>query len=630
MSGICGIFELHREFSGRSITGMLESLALPGELGQTAHTGASCALGAARRWDFQRCAVVGDIVVAADADLLSRGDIATALSLSQETVSSTNVAELIARLYLERGEALFELLHGAFSFALWDIQKQKLLLAVDRMGMKVLYRRWEGSRLLFGSRISVIRAAQSASPEPDPRAILQFLVFSGVPAPLSSDRDVDRLSPGTYMRVESGRATEHRYWDLEFPEDGSRAASRWAGELREAMRVAVHRNLEGCTQEETGCYLSGGTDSSSVVAFTSEAFKPAQSFSIAFQESEFNEMDFARTAAARFQTRHFEKFLTAQDACNAIEKIVAYYDEPFANSSAVGSYCCAKLAHENGVTTLLAGDGGDELFGGNQRYERDKYFALYGSLPTWLRRGFIEPIVTRLPLNSGLLSLPRKYVRRATIPNPRRILSYNFFATTPSVEIFQPEFLEQTGVDHLLAIPERHFSRAKTSSELNRILYMDVKMTLADNDLRKVSGTAEIAGINVRYPLLDDRLADLSGRIPSALKLKRFEKRFIFKQAMKGILPDKILYKKKHGFGVPLAQWLLQNPRMSELVRDTLEDSTTRQRGYFRTEFVTRLKQLHTTQPSYYGEIVWYLVALELWHRTHIEKNRKTADVVSG
>ncbi len=244
MSGICGIFELHREFSGRAITGMLESLALPGESGHTAHTGVSCALGVAQRWNFQQCAAFGDVVVTADADLLNHDELATALSLPRETVSSMNVAELIARLYLERGEALFEFLHGAFSFALWDARKQRLLLAADRTGIKALYRRWEGPRLLFASRISAIRAAQSDSPEPDPRALLQYLLFSGVPAPLSSDRGVERLSPGTYVRVEAGRATEHQYWDLEFPESESKAASHWARELREAMRLAVHRNLQ--------------------------------------------------------------------------------------------------------------------------------------------------------------------------------------------------------------------------------------------------------------------------------------------------------------------------------------------------------------------------------------------------
>ena len=149
-------------------------------------------------------------------------------------------------------------------------------------------------------------------------------------------------------------------------------------------------------------------------------------------------------------------------------------------------------------------------------------------------------------------------------------------------------------------------------------------MTLADNDLRKVSGTAELAGVNVRYPFLDDKLAELSGRIPANLKLKGFEKRFLFKQAMKDILPAKVLYKKKHGFGVPLAQWLLREKSMKEMVQDLMHDRRTQQRGYFRPNFVERLMSLHAEQPNFYGEIVWYLVALELWHRRHLERKRET------
>jgi len=389
------------------------------------------------------------------------------------------------------------------------------------------------------------------------------------------------------------------------------------------MRSAVHRHLDGCGQETTGCYLSGGTDSSSVVAFTSERHKPARSFSIAFEESTFSEIDFAKTTAAAFHTDHSERFLAPQDASAAIDKIIAYYDEPFANSSAIGSYYCALLARDKGVRTLLAGDGGDELFGGNERYATDKVFALYQLLPAWLRRRVIEPLVSLLPQDGGKLSLPRKYVRRANIPNPRRILSYGFFLSMRPEEIFEDGFLQQVGTQDWLIVPDEHFRRARAKSEFNRILYLDVKMTLADNDLRKVSGTAELAGVKVRYPLLDDRLAELSGRIPAVLKLKGFEKRYIFKQAMKDILPKKILYKKKHGFGVPLAEWLLQEPRMRELVSDLMHDPSTRQRGYFRAGFVERLMNLHRLQPNFYGEIVWYLVALELWHRKHLGQSRE-------
>jgi len=628
MSGICGICEPGRDLGANALAPMLDAMTFSGESERLTNGCRSIVLGVARRWRFQQAAIVDGISVAVDADLVDFDAPSAALSISRQEAASTPVAVLIARLYLKRGADFLELLHGGFSLALWDERAQRLILAIDRIGVKSLYWCREERGLLFASRAGSVRAARKGPVEPNPKAILQFLLFSAVPAPLTSDCGMEKLRPGTSITFEAGRVVERQYWDLEYPESENQSVASWSRELREGMRSAVHLHLTGCEQASTGSYLSGGTDSSSVVAFCSEKHHPAQTFSIAFEEASFSEVEFARTTAKNFGAKHHEKFLTPRDASEALYKLIAYYDEPFANSSAIGSYYCALMARENGVHTLLAGDGGDELFAGNERYASDKRFALYHELPHWLRHGLIEPLVALLPLDNSKLGLPRKYVRRANIPNPRRILSYGFFLNLAPEEVFEDGFLGQVGTENWLAIPESHFRKPQTTSELNRILYLDAKMTLADNDLRKVSGTAELAGVNVRYPLLDDRLVALSGRIPSALKLKGFEKRYIFKQAMKGILPEKVLYKKKHGFGVPLAQWLLQNPQMSELMRDLMHDPQTRQRGYFRAGFFERLMIMHRKQPNFYGEIVWYLLALELWHRKHLVQSRTTVHVI--
>jgi asparagine synthase (glutamine-hydrolysing) len=623
MSGICGRCEAGREFGASSVVPMLDAMTLADESQRDTLGGRSVVMGVARRWPFQQVSGADGVFVAVDADIVDYAPIAEAVSLPVTTVAAMPMAELMIRLYARLGADFVKSLHGGFSIALWDERQQRLLLAIDRLGIKSLYWCREGDEIVFAARAGAVRSVRRQSPEANPEAILQFLLFASVPAPLTSDRGMYKLSPGKVLQFASGVITEKQYWDIEYPESDNHRVAHWSQELREGMRSAVHRHLTGCEQDSTGSFLSGGTDSSSVVAFVSEKHHPAQTFSIAFEESDFSEIEFARTTAAKFGTRHHEKFLTPQDATDAIDKIIAYYDEPFANSSAIGSYYCAELAREKGVATLLAGDGGDELFGGNERYASDKRFALYQSIPKWLRRGVVEPLTSLLPDNDSKLSLPRRYVRRANIPNPKRMLSYGFFLSMPPGEVFDVGFLEKAGTDNWLAIPEGHFARAKATSELNRILYLDVKMTLADNDLRKVSGTAELAGVNVRYPLLDDRLAELSGRIPATLKLKGFEKRYIFKQAMKGILPEKVLYKKKHGFGVPLAKWLLENPRMKQMMDDMMHDPLTRQRGYFREGFFENLMKLHRQQPNFYGEIVWYLVALELWHRQHLQKTRE-------
>jgi asparagine synthase (glutamine-hydrolysing) len=430
------------------------------------------------------------------------------------------------------------------------------------------------------------------------------------------------LRPGFHVTAENGRVRHERYWDLEYIESNNCDEKYWAGELREQMRAAVHRHLSECTSENTGAYLSGGTDSSSVVAFMSERFSKPQSCSMSFPVTGYNEIEYARTTARRFQSRHHELCMSPQDAIDAIPLVMDYYDEPFANSSALASYHCALLARRNGLDTLLAGDGGDELFAGNERYASDKRFSVYQSVPRWLRTGFLEPLANLAPANESWISLPRRYMRRANIPNPARIFSYSVFLSGNPMEIFEDGFLKQAPSEGWMAIANSHFQEAKASSELNRLMHLDIKIILADNDLRKVSGTAEMAGVRVRYPLLDRRLAEFSGTIPTCLKLKGSEKRYIFKQAMTGILPEEVLFKKKHGFGVPIGDWFLHDPKLKSLAQDVLSDPRTRQRGYFRSDFYERVVDLHRRDhAAYYGEVIWYLVALELWHRRHWDRS---------
>jgi asparagine synthase (glutamine-hydrolysing) len=623
MSGICGICEPGADLSRQSLAPMLTATAVSGELPPEGLSGRAAAMGVVRRWPFQQIAEISGVRIAVDADLYNLKPLTDFLGGQGLDPSSMSLAEQLARLYVLRGERFVEQLEGAFSLAIWDENKQRLILAIDRLGLKGLYWCQEASRLLFATRARAICAVQGRPTEVDPAAVMQFLLFSVVPAPLCIYRRLEKLRPGYLLAYQNGQVRQTRYWDLDYAESENHNVGHWAERVQQAMRSAVHLNLENCAPEQTGAYLSGGTDSSSVVAFINERCSPVNTFSIAFQESTYSEIEFARTISRRFKTNHHELRLAPEDAYQAIPKITQYYDEPFANSSAIGAYCCARMARERGCDTLLAGDGGDELFAGNERYASDKYFSIYHSVPRWFRRGVLEPVAGLLPAEDGWLSLPRRYIRRALIPNPRRILSYSLFLSIRPEEAFETGFLEQVAPETWLAIAEEHFRTARARTELNRLLYLDVKVTLADNDIRKVSGTAELAGVRVRYPLLDYRLAELTGTIPSDLKLRGFEKRYIFKQAMEGILPDQVLYKKKHGFGVPLGLWFLKDPRLNSLVQDILTDPRTRQRGYFRPEFFDKLTDLHRQDHvAFYGEALWYLIVLELWHREHLEGPR--------
>ena len=620
MSGICGMYESGAEVSRSMLDAMLAALSLPGESGSVRSTGRSVALGAAKRWETQEVAELDGVRLAADTDITNWLDLRASLEGRGVPSSALSRAEVLARLYSLDGPDFLHKLEGAFSVALWDEKSNRLLLACDPLGIKRIYFRCSGERVFFASRVTAVVAADPQAAEVNSSAIMQFLLFSCVTAPLSIFRGVERLQPGFFVTFENGQMRQTRYWDLEYIESDNQDEKYWARQLREEMRAAVHRHLAECDTENTGAYLSGGTDSSSVVAFMSDCFKQVQACSISFPVTGYNEIEYARETARHFQSRHHELCLSPQDALDAIPRIVEYYDEPFANSSALASYHCALLAKRNGIDTLLAGDGGDELFAGNERYATDKRFAVYQSVPQWLRRGILEPLVNLLPSNGSALSLPRRYIRRANIPNPRRIFSYNVFLSTQPGDIFEQEFLRETPPDTWMQIADAHFNDARASSELNRMMHLDLKIILADNDLRKVSGTAEIAGVRVRYPLLDRRLAEFSGTIPTKLKLKGSQKRYIFKEAMRGILPERVLFKKKHGFGVPIGNWFLQDAGLRSLAQDVLNDSRTRQRGYFRAGFYDQVLDLHRRDhAAFYGEVIWYFVALELWHRQHLD-----------
>lgn len=627
MSGICGICEPGRRIEAASVAPMLAAIECPGESSREHISGGPVVLGVARRWPFQQVASLPGVSVAVDAELLNRADLEKLIAPCGTKNSELSVAELVAALYLEKGAAFLEYLDGVFSIALWDEKAHRLLLAIDRLGVNSLYWREESGRLLFASRAAGIRAELSNTAEVNPQALMQYLLFSVVPAPLSIYKGVEKLRPGHLLIYQDGQVRHQRYWDIDYVEQDDDDEERWAREVREGIRRATLHHLQDCVPERTGAYLSGGTDSSSVTAFLTEWHAPAKTFSIFFSEDRYNEISYARIAAKKFSTQHSELCLASKDALEAVPLLTRYFDEPFANSSAIGGYFCARLARQQGVDTLLAGDGGDELFAGNERYATDRLFSCYQSVPSVIRHHIIEPVARRLP-KTGSLSLPSRYIRRASIPNPLRIFSYGLFFSTPPEDIFEPEFLRAAPPKAWMDIANGHFHTGSRRSELNRLMYLDTKLILADNDLRKVLGTAELAGVRARFPLLDYRLAELSGRIPTRLKMKGSQKRYIFKRAMKGILPPEILKKRKHGFGVPVALWFLEEPRLKALMIDVLNDSRTRQRGYFRAGFVEQvIRQHREVDAKNYGELIWYLLMLELWHREHLEIKTGTACV---
>jgi asparagine synthase (glutamine-hydrolysing) len=389
------------------------------------------------------------------------------------------------------------------------------------------------------------------------------------------------------------------------------------------VELSVAQHCSGEPFSGVGSFLSGGTDSSTVVGMMSrlKAGQP-KAFSIGFSEQPFNELEYAELAAKTFGAAHHTWLVNADECFEALPEMVRAFDEPFGNSSAIPTYFCARLARENGVKKLLAGDGGDELFGGNERYRIEQMFELYHRIPRPLRTALIEPVLARTTaIRSGPVKQLRGYVRRANMPGIERLLSFQFLMTHPPAEVFDPGFVEALRGYSVADMPSSYYAAAPARSHLDRLLYADVKITLGDSDLPKVTCMAELAGIQTRFPFLDQHVAEFSGRIPPGLKVKGFEKRYLFKKAFRGLLPEEIIRKTKHGFGIPVAPWLKSHRGLRELARDTLLSRATLERGWYRRAFIEDLFRKHEADDStYYGDTVWAFLTVELWHRQAVER----------
>jgi asparagine synthase (glutamine-hydrolysing) len=569
-----------------------------------AQLGAIQTTAAASIWSSER------VIVACDCD---RGDIT-----GERQGTGGDPAETIANLYLRLGTDCFTQLRGAFSLAIWDVADRTLLIAVDRFAAKPLTYTSDGSQILFGSQPRAIFAGNRINKEVNAEAIAGYLNFGVVPAPDSAFRSLSKLPGGCYLSWKDGVSLLRRYWDLQYSESIKEREDRAAEKLLHAMSEAVRVCAADTDADQLGCFLSGGTDSSSILGLLArERNRPIRAFSIGFSEERFNELDYARIAAAQFKTPHSITVLRPEDAIVDIDKLVAAYDEPFGNSSVVPTYACLKAAKQQGIQLMLAGDGGDELFGGNQRYQPDRIYNFYHSIPRSIRRSLIEPIAERVPAWGSLSKVPR-YVARLAKENPDHYFQWLLLQQFCPSEILGDGIQMTNGHRDLLSIPRQHYRNAPAHSELNRLLYIDIKMTLGDNDLPKVDRAAETAGINVRFPFLDPPLADFSGRLPVHWKVRGKEKRYLFKKATSGLLPPAILKKKKHGFGLPIGLWLKDHPLWRTLAQDVLLDPASYQRGFYQRSFVEKLfRMMDADTSTYYGDMLWLFLMVELWYRRH-------------
>jgi asparagine synthase (glutamine-hydrolysing) len=497
---------------------------------------------------------------------------------------------------------------GDFAVAVQD-DAGRVLLAVDRFAIRTLCYRLDNGELRYAQRADELG---SSARDLDPQALYDYLYSHVIPAPRTVFRGVYRLPAGHCALFENGKLAVTRWWTPVFDEVRSASFSSLRDEFRELLRESIGERAAGA---RVGCFLSGGTDSSTVAGTLASVtgMRPA-TFSIGFDAQGYDEIGYARIAARHFNTNHHEYYVTPDDLVRSIPDIAAFCDQPFGNSSILPTYYCARMAREHGIQSLLAGDGGDELFGGNVRYARQRVFAIYDRVPAVVR-GLIEPMLVGRDGTSdpSILRKARSYVEQARMPMPDRMQTYNLLARVGVREVMTSEFL--ASVDPDLPLREErdvYAGCAENSSMVNRMLWFDWRYTLADNDLRKVTMATSLAGVAAAFPLLDDRVVDFSLRLPTSYKLNGLKLRWFFKEALRGFLPDATITKRKQGFGLPFGVWMLQNDKLRAIALESLE--ALRDRGIVRPEFLDRLATEYLRHhPGYYGELVWILMMLGQW-----------------
>lgn len=517
-----------------------------------------------------------------------------------------------------KGAPDLDVLTGKFLTAVYSADTQSVSICTDYMRSSPLYYAETQQGFLFASDCLLL-AKFAGIKEVDALAVYHYLNFSYVPTPYSIFKGISKLAPGCLLNYSGGKSSLNRFWKPSYSTTYKGSETEAVSALRESLSDSIQRHLpEG---DRWGTFLSGGNDSSTITGVLAAYCidTPVRSFSIGFDEQGYDELPFARAAASHFATEPFTLSVSASDTLNCIDKLVAMYDEPFGNSSAIPTYFCAALAAEHGIDTLIAGDGGDEVFGGNERYAKDaifrKFFALPGPLKSILR-GSAQLLK---PADIRILNRVHNFVHRASLANPERFYVDDSFASDFFAELLTNEMQTAVSKDSSLQLVDKHYRECSADSDLHRLMYIDLQMAIADNDLMKVNKTAKASGVSVLYPFLDRQLIDFTGTLPAHYKVNGQRKRFLFRQAVENILPDEILNKKKQGFGLPVAVWFREHPRFRELVHDVLLSDRTNQRGYFNQQLITQLVSRHEKNAWDYSSELWMLIILELWFRRNID-----------
>jgi asparagine synthase (glutamine-hydrolysing) len=619
MCGICGIVESDGTVDVAALRRMVQALSHRGPDDDGTHVDGNAGLG------FRRLSIIdlagghqplsnedGSLWLVFNGEIYNYRELRRELEIAGHRFRTDTDTEVIVHLYEDHGPAALNRLNGMFAIALWDTRDRSLFLARDRFGKKPLYYARSGDRFLFGSEPKALLAHPSFRRELDHEALAAYLALEYVPSPQSIFKGMQKLPAGHWLRLRDGDAVVRRWWTFPRPVDEHDATpDELAGELRTRIVAAVERRL--VADVPLGAFLSGGIDSSTVVASMAELM-PAErieTFSVAFQEPSFDESTHARRVAAAFGTTHHEALFTPADLLGVLPSLYAHLDEPFADASVLPTYMLSRFTRER-VTVALGGDGADELLAGYPTFQAERVARLL-RVPRLVNRGVLRPLVDLLPVSDANFSrdfVVKQFVRGLAEPPLRRHLVWlgSFDAAEQQSLLVAPT-----------ADPFGEALRARDGdgSWVDSLIELYVGTYLEDDILVKADRASMAASLEVRCPFLDVELVEFLARVPAHLKLHRLTTKAILKDVARGWLPPGIADRRKKGFGIPLARWLKTDLRellLAELATDRLV-----RQGLFRPAPVEALVREHLSGRRDNRKQLWTLLAFQLWHRHYVE-----------
>ena len=521
--------------------------------------------------------------------------------------------------FTKKGWAFLEDIHKpVWVFAHHPLHKETIV-SVDRYRINWIYWTVQHDILYVSSSIRRLISYAQLTFAVDHKALYSYLDLLCIPADQSIQRDVKKLSGGNCLHILEGKLEIRQYHTISYQPKSNESEIALSVQVRDQIQASVKRHITWVDDYNFGCFLSGGTDSSSILgcSFLAKG-EGIPAYSVSFSENEWDELRFANLAAQEFKAKHTIVQFEMDDTFRIADKLPLFYDEPIGNPSLLATFKCVETAAQDGISYLLAGDGGDEIFGGNERYAIDAMYSLFQRSIPLLVRTFARHSISTLSSLFGSSKLLRikRILDRMNCTNPKRYYLDDAFAYKIYPHAFTRQFVEQIDSEFNLKIFENYYTCSDAIDEIDRLLNIDMHHTLGDNDLVKVGISGRANEVGILYPMLDDNLVDTACHLPGWAKLKGDEKRYLFKRAMRGLVPDKILHKKKKGFGVPVSHWIRTSSKFTSRLKEIIFDQSGLAREIFTVYFLEQLFEEHQKCVTNNGMLLWGLYSLNQWINT--------------